>query len=213
MSSEKISIAHNLSKSAQVKGGPEKYENGQIEKAAEIVGKRASRTGIQYRMTWEGYDMTYDTWERSENVVDKSLIDHFEASINLSIPVNQLLFKLREEVAKCMMKIKHPAWLAGRGAGGGGRGPFCSVGGICCGLWGLIGAKEHTMSTWKSCPHGARERASGPDAKSGLRAQGAKRGAGSVAGSRGGAGRARGYPHIRKPALIKLQALLQCRCL
>ena len=47
-----------------------------------------------------------------------------------------------------------------------------------------------------------RESASGPDAKSGLRAQGAKRGAGSVAGSRGGAGRARGHPHIRKPAPI-----------
>ena len=59
-------------------------------------------------MTWEGYDMTYDTWERSENVVDKSLIGNFEASIHLSIPLNQLLFELREEVAKCMMKIKHP---------------------------------------------------------------------------------------------------------
>ena len=46
------------------------------------------------------------------------------------------------------------------------------------------------------------ESASGPHAKSGLRAQGAKQGAGSVAGSRGGAGRARGHPHIRKPAPI-----------
>ena len=39
-----------------------------------------------------------------------------------------------------------------------------------------------------------------PDAKSSLRARGAKRGAGSVVGSRGDAGRAQFHPHIRKPA-------------
>ena len=42
--------------------------------------------------------------------------------------------------------------------------------------------------------------ASGPSSKSGLRARGAKRGVGSVAGSREGAGRARFHPQIRKPA-------------
>ena len=51
-------------------------------------------------------------------------------------------------------------------------------------------------------PRGPPAGASGPDAKSGLRTQGAKRGVGSVAGSRGGAGRARGHPHIRKPACL-----------
>ena len=41
---------------------------------------------------------------------------------------------------------------------------------------------------------------SGPDTKSHLRPRGAKRGAGSVMGSRGGDGRARVPPQIRKPA-------------
>ena len=42
--------------------------------------------------------------------------------------------------------------------------------------------------------------ASGPSSKSGLRARGAKRGVGSVAGSREGAGRAQFHPQVRKPA-------------
>ena len=39
--------------------------------------------------------------------------------------------------------------LLGEGLGGG-RGPFCSVGGMCCGLRGVIGAKGHLpwMPRW-----------------------------------------------------------------
>ena len=44
------------------------------------------------------------------------------------------------------------------------------------------------------------ESSGGPDTKSHLRPRGAKRGAGSVMGSRGGDGRARVPPQIRKPA-------------
>ena len=77
-------------------------------KAAQIIGKRASRAGIEYRVTWDGYDMTYDTWEPCENIVDTSLIDEFEASIDVSIPLQQPVGQLREAVAARMMKIKAP---------------------------------------------------------------------------------------------------------
>ena len=39
-------------------------------KAAEIVGERASRYGKLYRLAWDGYDQTYDTWETVDAVVD-----------------------------------------------------------------------------------------------------------------------------------------------
>ena len=71
-------------------------------------------------------------------------------------------------------------------------------------LWGqgVIGAKgwgkgAPGMDALVEC-----ESSSGPVVKSSLRAPGANRGAGSVIGLRGGAGRARGHPNIRKPAPI-----------
>ena len=71
-------------------------------------------------------------------------------------------------------------------------------------LWGqgVIGAKgwgkgAPGMDALVEC-----ESSSGPVVKSSLRAPGANRGAGSVIGLRGGAGRARGHPHIRKPSPI-----------
>ena len=99
---------HNPCNRAQVKGGPETYEDGKECKAAEIVAMRPSRAGIQYRITWAGYDQTYDTWEPRENVLDSRLIKDFETTLELSIPLQQPMGQLREAVAKALTAMKHP---------------------------------------------------------------------------------------------------------
>ena len=67
-----------------------------------------SRAGIQYRITWAGYDQTYDTWEPRENVLDSRLIKDFETTLELSIPLQQPMGQLREAVAKALTAMKHP---------------------------------------------------------------------------------------------------------
>ena len=87
------------------------------------------------------------------------------------------------------------ARLTGRGAGGWPRAVLHCARDM---LWGQgvnWGQGAPGIVALLACKSSA-----GPDAKSGLRARGANRGAGSVVGSRGGAGRARFHPHIRKPA-------------
>ena len=69
---------------------------------------RPSRAGIQYRITWAGYDQTYDTWEPRENVLDSRLIKDFETTLELSIPLQQPMGQLREAVAKALTAMKHP---------------------------------------------------------------------------------------------------------
>ena len=70
---------------------------------------RPSRAGPQYRVTWEGYDQTYDTWEPAEHIEDKSLLKNFKASIDVSINLEQPMWQLREAVAQRLMGIKRPA--------------------------------------------------------------------------------------------------------
>ena len=68
---------------------------------------RPSRAGIQYRITWAGYDQTYDTWEPRENVLDSRLIKDFDVTLQLSIPLQQPMGQLREVVAAALTKMKH----------------------------------------------------------------------------------------------------------
>ena len=55
----------------------------------------------------------------------------------------------------------------------------------------------------RECPQHGHESVSGPDAKSGLRAQGREQGIESVAGSQGDAARPRNHPHTRKTTPIR----------
>ena len=91
-----------------MKGGPQQYEHGKEWQAAEIVGVKPSSQGIQYRVTWLDYDQTYDTWEPRENILDASLIEDYDATVQLTIPLEQPMWQLREEVAKMLMGIKRP---------------------------------------------------------------------------------------------------------
>ena len=84
--------------------------------------------------------------------------------------------------------------LLGEGLGGG-RGPFQCGWDVLWAQGGHWGKGAPAMDAPLACGSFL-----GPDAKSHLRPRGAKRGAGSVMGSRGGAGRARVPPQIRKPA-------------
>ena len=63
------------------------------------MGERASRYGKQYRLTWDGYDQTYDTWETVDAVVDSQLIDDFEATIDVSMPLKQPMGEMRENIS------------------------------------------------------------------------------------------------------------------
>ena len=105
---EKPSFPHNPPKRLQVVGGVERYERLSEWKAAEIVGERRSRGRIEYRVTWDGYDQSFDTWEPLENILDKRLLREFNTPINLSVPMEQPLHALREGVALRLMKIRHP---------------------------------------------------------------------------------------------------------
>ena len=92
----------------QAAGGPEQYEHQSLWKAAEIVGLRRNRGLLEYRLTWEGYDQSFDTWEPEWNVLDKRLINNFCVSVDVNIDLQQPLYELRKEVEKQLMKIKRP---------------------------------------------------------------------------------------------------------
>ena len=91
-----------------MKGGPQQYEHGKEWQAAEIVGVKPSSQGIQYRVTWLDYDQTYDTWERLANILDPSLIEEFDETIDITINIQQPMGQMREEVAKMLMGVKRP---------------------------------------------------------------------------------------------------------
>ena len=47
--------------------------------AAERILKKRKRNGkMQYKVKWLGYPEDQSTWEPEENILDKSLIEHFE---------------------------------------------------------------------------------------------------------------------------------------
>ena len=47
--------------------------------AAERILKKCKRKGnVQYKVKWLGYPEDQSTWEPEENILDKSLIEHFE---------------------------------------------------------------------------------------------------------------------------------------
>ena len=71
-----------------MKGGPEDYQHGKEWKAAEIVAVKPSRGGILYRVSWDGYDQTYDTWEPRGNVLDSRLIKDFDVTVELALRVS-----------------------------------------------------------------------------------------------------------------------------
>ena len=68
---------------------------------------KPSRGGLLYRVSWWGYDQTYDTWEPRENVLDSRLIKDFDVTLQLSIPLQQPMGQLREVVAAALTKMKH----------------------------------------------------------------------------------------------------------
>ena len=68
---------------------------------------KPSRGGILYRVSWYGYDQTYDTWEPRENVLDSRLIKDFDVTLQVSIPLQQPMGQLREVVAAALTKMKH----------------------------------------------------------------------------------------------------------
>jgi len=91
-----------------VKGGPEDYQHGKEWKAAEIVAVKPSRGGILYRVSWDGYDQTYDTWEPRGNVLDSRLIKDFDVTVELSLSLQQPMGQLREQVAAALTQMKRP---------------------------------------------------------------------------------------------------------
>jgi hypothetical protein len=105
---EKISLSCNPCLSWQGKGGPEKYQNGEEYKAAEIIAVRSTRGVLEYLISWEGYDQTYNTWEPSAHIVDTRLIDDFHVNVDASIPLDVPLGQMREAVARALIGIKRP---------------------------------------------------------------------------------------------------------
>ena len=61
----------------------------------------------EYRMSWEGYDQTYNTWEPAKNILDPQLIVNFEASRQVVVDTGEAWWACREGMAQVMFKIRH----------------------------------------------------------------------------------------------------------
>jgi len=53
-------------------------DNQSIFAAERILKKRKRKGKLQYKVKWLGYPEDQSTWEPEENILDKSLIEHFE---------------------------------------------------------------------------------------------------------------------------------------
>ena len=53
-------------------------DNLSIFAAERILKKRKRKGKMQYKVKWLGYPEDQSTWEPEENILDKSLIEHFE---------------------------------------------------------------------------------------------------------------------------------------
>ena len=53
-------------------------DNQSIFAAERILTKRKRKGKMQYKVKWLGYPENQSTWELEENILDKSLMEHFE---------------------------------------------------------------------------------------------------------------------------------------
>ena len=53
-------------------------DNQSIFAAERILKKRKRKGKMQYKVKWLGYPENQSTWEPEENILDKSLMEHFE---------------------------------------------------------------------------------------------------------------------------------------
>lgn len=60
----------------------------------------------QYRVSWYGYDQTWNTWEGPDNIVDKQLIKDFNSQEQVKVGLHQTMMELREQVAQYLMTCK-----------------------------------------------------------------------------------------------------------
>ena len=88
-------------------GGISPFEDKSIYVAHEIVGEQWVKGSHEYRMSWEGYDQTYNTWEPAKNILDPQLIVDFEAGRQVVVDTGEALWACREGMAQVMFKIRH----------------------------------------------------------------------------------------------------------
>ena len=83
----------------QVNGGPEKYQGGEEWDVDEIVSVCTARKNPTYLVRWAGYDSTYQTWEKAENIAP-ALLKAFHARIACPVRLEQPMHEMREAVAQ-----------------------------------------------------------------------------------------------------------------
>lgn len=58
-------------------------ENGEICTVEKIVGRRITNEGqVEYKIKWQGYSSSYNSWEPSTTLLCQSLIDTFNKKID-----------------------------------------------------------------------------------------------------------------------------------
>ena len=88
-------------------GGPEKYQGGEECEVDAIVSVCTAKKKTTYLVRWAGYDSTYQTWEKADDIAP-ALLKAFHARIACPVRLEQPMHEMREAVAQVLMKMRRP---------------------------------------------------------------------------------------------------------
>ena len=89
----------------QVNGGPEKYQGGEECEVYAIVSVCTAGKNPTYLVRWAGYDSTYQTWEKADDIAP-ALLKAFHARIACPMRLEQPMHEMREAVAQVLMNCR-----------------------------------------------------------------------------------------------------------
>lgn len=91
--------------------GGRKYNPGQVYQVERIVSEHTKFGGDRrFGIKWLGWDATYNTIEPADSVLDKSLIEDWDASRRAEVDLQEAIALQRSMFASELLKLKEPTW-------------------------------------------------------------------------------------------------------
>ena len=91
--------------------GGRKYNPGQVYQVERIVSEHTKFGGDRrFGIKWLGWDATYNTIEPADSVLDKSLIEDWDASRRAEVDLQEAIALQRSTFASELLKLKEPTW-------------------------------------------------------------------------------------------------------